>query len=169
MLPSFRVFILWLHLLGVIVWLGGLLFQLLVVAPTLKRLPSAADRLRFRLTLEIRFRSVLWPAVGLVLLTGLYNVMNVFYATALAGGSVSPAFVRLLSIKLLLVVLMLVLQGVQRLAVQPRTVALLAHLSAEDTALPAEILRLQRLSHLLSLLTVSAALVVLLLGLLLRG
>jgi hypothetical protein len=74
-----------------------------------------------------------------------------------------------LSLKLLLVLLMLILQGVQRLALQPRLVTLLAHLSAEAIALPVEVLRLQRLSHLCGLLTVSAALVVLLLGLLLRG
>ena len=169
MLFSFQMFILWLHLLGAVVWMGGLIFQLFVVAPTLKRISSAAGRLRFGLTLEARFRPVMWPAVGLVLLTGLYNVMNVLYAAALAGGSVPPAFVRLLSLKLLLVLLMLVLQGVQRFAVQARTIAALACLSSDATELPVEILRLQRLSHLLSLLTVCTAVVVLLLGLLLRG
>jgi putative copper resistance protein D len=165
---AFRVFILWLHLLGAVVWVGGLCFQLLVLVPVLNRFPVTAERLQFGLRLDIRFRAVMWPAVGLVLLTGLYNVMNVLYATALAGGSVPPAFVRLLSLKLLLVVLMLVLQGIQRFVLQPHTVVLLSRLSSEVPQLPDEFLRLQRLSHLLCLLTVSAAVAVLLLGLLLR-
>jgi len=166
---AFRVFILWLHLLGTVVWVGGLCFQLLVVAPLLSHSPVTAERLRFGLSLDIRFRSVMWPTVGLGLLTGLYNVMNVLYATTLAGGSVPPAFVRLLSIKLLLVVLMLVLQGIQRFGLHPRMVALLARLSSEFPQSPDELLRLQRLPRLLSLLTVSIAAVVMFLGLLLRG
>jgi putative copper export protein len=169
MLVSLRVLILWLHLLGAVVWIGGLLFQLLVIVPTLERAPITAERLRFGLSLEVRFRSVMWLAVGLVLLTGLYNVMHVLYTTTLAGSSVSPAFVRLLSIKLLLVVLMLLLQGVQRLVVQPRRVTFLSRLASTAAELPDPFLRLQRLSHLLGILTVSAAVVVMLLGLLLRG
>jgi len=169
MLVSFRVLILWLHLLGAVVWIGGLLFQVLVLGPTLQRAPITTEHLRFVLSLEVRFRYVLWPAVGLVLLTGLYNVMHVFYTAALTGNSVSPAFVRFLSLKLLLVVLMLLLQGVQRFAVQPRRIIFLSRHSAAATELPNEFLQLQRLSHLLSLLTVGAAVVVVLLGLLLRG
>jgi uncharacterized membrane protein len=165
---TFQVFILWLHLLGAIVWVGGLCFQLLVVAPLLSRSPMTAERLRFELSLDLRFRSVMWPAVGLVLLTGLYNVMNVLYATALPGSNVPPAFVRFLGFKLLLVVLLLVLQGIQRFALQARTVALLARLPSEQAVLPEALLKLRRLSHLLSLLTVSTAVVVILLGLLLR-
>jgi putative copper resistance protein D len=166
---AFRVFILWLHLLGAVVWIGGLCFQLLVVVPIPSHSPVSAERLRLGLSLDIRFRSVMWPAVGLVLLTGLYNVMNVLYATTLAGSSIPPAFARLLGLKLLLVALMLVLQGIQRFALQPRMVALLARLSSEVSQSPDELLRLQSLSNLLCLLTVLAAVVVLLLGLLLHG
>ena len=64
---------------------------------------------------------------------------------------------------------MLILQAVQRFAVHPRTVRLLTRRSAEATGPPGEFLKLQRLSRLLNLLTVSAAVVVILLGLLLRG
>ena len=169
MLLSFREFILWLHLLGVVVWVGGLVFQVLVVEGALKRASSVAW-FRLSMSLEARFRSVLWPAVGLVLLTGLYNVMNLLYATALTGGSVPSRFVHLLSIKLLLVVLMIGMQAVQRFALYPRTVAILARLAPDATAdLSSEFLKLRHLSHLLSFLTVSLAVVVMLLGLLLRG
>jgi uncharacterized membrane protein len=166
---SFQVFILWLHLLGVVVWIGGLCFQLLVIPPALSRLPSAVEQLRSHLRFEVRFRAVMWPAAGLVLLTGLYNVMNLLYATTLAGGRLPSAFVQRLSVKLLLVVLMLVLHAVQRFAVYPRLVTRLTQLPADTLALPGELVQLQRLSQLLSVLIVGIAVVVLLLGLLLRG
>jgi uncharacterized membrane protein len=166
---SFRLLILWLHLLGVVVWIGGLVFRLLVVLPALGRLRSQVEQVRLGLGLDVQFRTVMWPAAGLVLLTGLYNVINVLYATALAGGSVPAAFVRLLSLKLLLVALMLVLLGVERFAIHPRSVVLLTSLSAGVTELPDALRKLRRLSRLLRILVLLVALVVLLLGVLLRG
>jgi copper resistance protein D len=166
---SFQVFILWLHLLGVVVWIGGLCFQLLVVPAVLQHMPSAVEQLRSRLSFDIRFRSVMWSAVGLVLLTGLYNVMNLLYATTLAGGRLPSAFVQRLSIKLLLVVLMLLLHAVQRFVMHPRLVTGLTQLPADTRALPDNLLKLQRLSQLLSMLIVGIAVIVLLLGVLLRG
>jgi uncharacterized membrane protein len=166
---SFQVFILWLHLLGVVVWVGGLCFQLLVIPPVLSRQPSAVEQLRSRLSFDMRFRSVMWSAVGLVLLTGLYNVMNLLYATTLAGGRLPSAFVQRLSVKLLLVALMLLLHAVQRFAVHPRLVTGLTQLSADTFALPGELVKLQRLSQFLSVLIVGVAVIVLLLGVLLRG
>jgi uncharacterized membrane protein len=166
---SFQVFILWLHLLGAMVWIGGLCFQLLVVPAVLRHMPSAVEQLRSCLSFDMRFRSVMWPAVGLVLLTGLYNVMNLLYATTLAGGHLSSTFVQRLGIKLLLVVLMLLLHAVQRFAVHPCLVAGLIQLPADTLILPDNLLKLQRLSQLLSMLIMAVAVVVLLLGVLLRG
>jgi putative copper resistance protein D len=166
---SFGVFIVWLHLLGAVVWIGGLTFQVLVVVPALTRLTVTAEWLQLSLRLERQFRYVMWPAVGVVLLTGLYNVLNLLYAISFAGRSVPPTFVRFLGLKLVLVGLMLVLQGVQRLVLYPRTVALLIRLPAEATILPSEVVKLRRLSHLCQAVTVSLAVVVMLLGVMLRG
>lgn len=164
---SFPILILWLHLLGVVVWVGGLVFQLLVLAPIFKRGTASVEQLRFSMQLDIRFRYVMWPAVGLVLLTGLYNVMNVLYATTLAGAAPAPKFARLLGVKLLLATLMIALQAIQRFAVHPRLVALLRRQLAGSTDHPGTRLRLLRISHLLNIVTVSLAVGVMLLGLLL--
>lgn len=166
---SFPILILWLHLLGVVIWVGGLVFQLLVLAPTLKPVTASVAQLRFAIRLDIRFRYVMWPAVGLVLLTGLYNVMNVLLATSLAGATPASAFARLLGAKLLLVILMIALQAIQRFAVHPRLVTLLRHQLATSTDCRGERLNVLRYSYLLNLLTVSLALAAMLLGLLLRG
>jgi copper resistance protein D len=166
---SFRLFILWLHLLAAIVWIGGLLFHLLVVLPTLTRATSACERLRLGLSLEARFRSVMWPAVGVVLLTGLYNVMNVFYATAVAGGHVPSAFVQMLGLKLFLVALMIAVQSVQQFVIRPRRLALLGGIPADAMTLPQPLMKLQRVSQLLYILTVCLAAAVLWCAMLLRG
>ena len=61
--------ILWLHLLGVVVWIGGLTYQAHVLLPTARRGDPAffAESAR-------RARPVAWTALALVVLTGFYNV-----------------------------------------------------------------------------------------------
>jgi len=120
-----RALILWLHLLAAIIWLGGLVFQVLVVFPTLAWAAPMGERLRFALSLEARFRVILWPAVGLVLFTGLVNLMNVWYAAVVTAGSISPMFIPLLSVKLGLVIGMIAVQAVQQLLLYPKRVAAL--------------------------------------------
>jgi uncharacterized membrane protein len=166
---AFRVLILWLHLLAAVIWIGGLFFQLLVVRPTLHRATTIREQVRLGLSLEGRFRAVMWPAVGVVLLTGLYNVMNLLMATTQAGVSLPTAFVRILGIKLLLVGLMIGLQAVQQLVLRPRRIAGLQVVRPEATALPASLATLQRFSQVVHLLTVILAIAVVLLALLLRA
>jgi copper resistance protein D len=130
--------ILWFHLLAAMTWIGGLVFQVLVVFPTLAWAAPTGERLRFALSLEARFRVILWPAVGMVLFTGLVNLMNVWYATVVTAGSISPTFVSLLSVKLGLVVGMIAVQAVQQLLIYPRRVAALSSVAAgvQDMPLP---------------------------------
>lgn len=65
---SVRLLVLWLHLLGAIVWIGGLVYQTHVLLPAARRDPTAfAEATR-------RARPATWTAVALVVLTGLYNV-----------------------------------------------------------------------------------------------
>ena len=125
-----QALILWLHLLAAMIWIGGLVFQVLVVFPTLARTTPTGERLRFALSLEARFRVILWPAVGMVLFTGLVNLMNVWYATVVTAGSISPMFIPLLSVKLGLVVGMITVQAVQQLLIYPKRVAALGSMSA---------------------------------------
>ena len=60
---------LWLHLLGVVVWLGGVLYQAHILMPMARRGGAAtfADAAR-------RQRPLGWTALALVVLTGFYNV-----------------------------------------------------------------------------------------------
>ena len=130
-MPSLlRALILWLHLLAAITWIGSVVFLVLVVFPTLAQAAPTGERLRFALSLEARCRVIVWPAVGLVLFTGLVNLMNVWYVTVVTGGNISPTFVRLLSVKLGLVLGMIAVQAVQQLLIYPKRLAALRDISA---------------------------------------
>ena len=59
----------WLHLLGVVTWIGGLMYQAHVLAPAARR-----DGVVPLVALLRRARRVTWVAIALVVLTGLYNV-----------------------------------------------------------------------------------------------
>ena len=164
-----RALILWLHLLAVITWLGGLVFQVLVVFPALARATPTAERVRFVLNLEARFRVIVWPAVGIVLFTGLVNLMNVWYATVVTAGNISPTFVPVLSVKLSIVSGMIALQAVQQFLIQPRRVAALRGWPAGVPEMPLPLLKWQRLALLLYSALVGLAASVVFCAVLLRG
>ena len=60
---------LWIHVLGVVVWLGGVLYQAHVLLPMARRggVPTFAEAAR-------RQRPFAWTALALVVLTGFYHV-----------------------------------------------------------------------------------------------
>ena len=64
-----RLVVLYLHVVGAVVWIGGLAYQAHVLLPAARRGAVApfADAAR-------RARPVAWTAIGVVVLTGLYNV-----------------------------------------------------------------------------------------------
>jgi uncharacterized membrane protein len=71
----------WLHLLAVAVWIGGLAYQTHVLLPAARRCAPQSSLSNARdATLEVvadalrRGRRVTWVAICLVVLTGLYNV-----------------------------------------------------------------------------------------------
>jgi putative copper export protein len=66
---SLPLVVVWLHLLGVVVWIGGLVYQTHVLLPSARRggVAAFADAAR-------RARPATWTAVAVVVLTGFYNV-----------------------------------------------------------------------------------------------
>lgn len=64
------LFLMWLHLLAAVAWIGGMLFLSIVLVPVLKREPFASQKaLLFRTTAR-RFRVVVWGAIAVLLVTG---------------------------------------------------------------------------------------------------
>ncbi len=61
----------WIHVLAAVTWIGGMLFIALVLVPITRRLEDPALRTRLVRETGLRFRTVGWIALGLLVLTGL--------------------------------------------------------------------------------------------------
>jgi copper resistance protein D len=98
-----------LHVLAAIVWIGGMLFIALVLVPVVRRL-EPLERARLVQAIGLRFRTVGWIALVLLLLSGL---LNLWLRPYLLG-------VPLFHIKLGVVVLALALSVVHDFVLGPR-------------------------------------------------
>lgn len=101
----------WLHLLGVVTWIGGLLYQAHVLGPVARRDGGAplVELLR-------RARWVTWVAIALVVLTGFYNVTRIGpLDRALQSGAAL-----LLALKFMLVLAAVAVAGQRDFAQVPR-------------------------------------------------
>jgi putative copper export protein len=63
----------WIHIIAATIWVGGMLFLVLVVVPWLRRGDPASAGKMLRET-GARFRNVGWVCFGLLLLTGTFNL-----------------------------------------------------------------------------------------------
>jgi uncharacterized membrane protein len=68
------LFVLWLHVLAAITWIGGMLFIALILVPVTRRLEDQTLRARLVRETGLRFRTVGWIALGVLVVTGLLNL-----------------------------------------------------------------------------------------------
>lgn len=73
MLRALYLFSVWAHILAATIWIGGMLFLVLVVVPWL-RSGKRADAGAFLRDTGQRFRTVGWACFGVVLVTGTFNL-----------------------------------------------------------------------------------------------
>jgi uncharacterized membrane protein len=71
----------WIHLMAGIVGLGGMGFILLILMPSLGVLGPEQREALFK-AVSTRFRWVSWSAMGLLVITGLYNVRQYYWEMA---------------------------------------------------------------------------------------
>ena len=71
---NLSLFLRWLHVLAAITWIGGMLFLALVLVPVTQRLEDRALRARLFHAVGVRFRTVGWIALGVLVATGLGNL-----------------------------------------------------------------------------------------------
>jgi copper transport protein len=106
----------WLHLTSAALWVGGLFYLALVLAPGLRSADSE-ERTRILGVLVPRFSTLAIAAVAVLVLTGAYatwtNVPGVSAARATPYG-------RVLAVKLLLLIPMLAVAAVNLLSLRPR-------------------------------------------------
>lgn len=100
----------WLHVLGVVVWVGGMFFAYVVLRPAAVDVLEAPQRLRLWSAVLGRFFNWVWAAVALILGTG-------FHMTSVLGGFAAPLHARTM---LILGVIMTLIFGHVVLALYPR-------------------------------------------------
>lgn len=112
----------WFHLIALSLWIGSILFFLFVFAPAVHALPAASA-----VSLLNRGRHALqalaWPAIVVLLLTG---IANVAYTARAAAFSFESAYSMVLALKLLLFLAMVFHQSMQTLKYGPRIESLTA-------------------------------------------
>ena len=101
------IFIHFLHLSAAITWVGGQLFLALVLAPTLRKNLSLKERLPVSLAVAHRFKRFSHGALGVLLLTGLWQVRYIFMSSV--GSFSATAYGQLFFLKMGFLVLSLVL------------------------------------------------------------
>ena len=63
-----------LHILAVIVWVGGMFFAYVVLRPAAVEILQPPERLRLWNNVFSRFFNWVWGAIGIILVTGLYMI-----------------------------------------------------------------------------------------------
>lgn len=112
-----------LHVLAAMLWLGGMFFLGVVGAPALRAIEQPALRQRLFQQLGVRFRSVGWIAIVVLILTGLVNLHyrgwlhwdGVFASAAFWRTGVGTA----LAIKLASATVMIIVSAIHDFALGP--------------------------------------------------
>jgi uncharacterized membrane protein len=120
------------HLVALALWLGGIVFFLIVFAPAVHKLEPAIGIQALnqgRIVLE----AVSWVAIGLLMITGMVNLILHDQAT---GAPLSEFYTIVLSVKLFFFFAMLVHHCLQVFKYAPKIAFLTAQTSAEVSYWP---------------------------------
>ena len=131
-MTSWHTLSLLLHLVALALWLGGIVFFLIVFAPAVHELePGIGIQAlnRGRIALE----AVSWAGIGLLLITGMANLLLRNQATGVPQGEF---YMIVLSVKLLLFFAMLVHHCLQVFKYAPQIASLTAQTSAGISSWP---------------------------------
>lgn len=161
---TFKLAVLWPHILSIVAWIGSWLFLLILWLASKGDIRSVeALQLTQRLTRSARF--VASRGLELLILTGIFN-----FLIRMVQGGFYPGYHRILGMKLILVVAAIAIQLVEG-RVSRRREALLAKAGEGFKPSPPELLdpflALLRRSALLAVVNLAIGLFVILLGLLL--
>lgn len=118
----------WLHLLGVVTWIGGLVFNLIVLTPSLGAVELKPRAVLLRRVLR-KFLHTVWGSLFVIIATGLYRVLFVNQMTTL-GLFLNTFYGNLLIAKILLVTVMILIAAYVTLVLYP---PLTTHLSQHET------------------------------------
>jgi putative copper export protein len=151
----------YLHILAAATWVGGILFLVAVIVPSLRKLDRTAAEPMLRATV-FRFRAVGWVAFGVLLLTGLYNlhVRGIGWAELTDPAYRATASGKALLVKLGSFAILVVLQGIHDFSIGPRALAAMEHHTAEAPRLRKQAGMIGRINGVITLVIVLCAVIV---------
>jgi|GEM_PF-506360 len=113
----------WLHLLGIVAWVGGLFFSILVMNPALG-VVSPPERGKFMGAFMRRWMPLVWGAVALTGITGILEARGGIGLAALF--SFSSLYTNLLLLKIALVTVMIIVGAITSFVLGPRLMSMAA-------------------------------------------
>ncbi|MCC7105335.1 MAG: DUF4149 domain-containing protein [Chloroflexi bacterium] len=158
----------YIHIVSAMVWVGGMFFVALIAVPVARQLPPN-ERGALLSALGVKFRTVGWVAIVLLVVTGITNASfrGVTLESIGSGQVFLSSFGRLLAAKVVLVAVMIVISAIHDFVIGPASTR--ATERASEATL-GEVERLRRQASWLARLNGLLALVVVGLGVLLvRG
>lgn len=156
----FSLFVLWIHVIAAVTWVGGNLILAMVIVPHFRQSLPPVQRIKLLTQIGKRFEPVVWGCIGVLFFTG---IVNIFFSIDITSASpISDAFMRTLLIKIGLFFVLVILTVLHSMIFAPRLAAAIADLDPTIEELPPEIKPLRsQLSIVSSLMGVVSLLILL--------
>lgn len=155
----------WLHVIAAVVWIGGNLTMAMVIVPYFKRSVSPVERIKTLTQIGKGFEPIVWGCVLVLIFSGIYNI---FGSIDLGDSESLSPFMRTLSIKLILVLILIILTGIHSFIMGPRIAQAVETLAPDAEQLPEEIDKMRSHMAIVSSLIGVVSLLVLLAAVALR-
>lgn len=133
---------LWLHTLAAVAWIGGMIFNLFVLRPSMGAI-DPDQRIKLAVKVLNRFLTIVWISVGALILTGILIISSKpSYLKALFG---SP-YGNILLFKLAVVLVMVLIVTVIRYVLLPRLESMIAGSSPDVSRVMGQMLNLVKIN-----------------------
>jgi uncharacterized membrane protein len=168
------IFILWLHVVAGVVWIGGMIFTLMSLFPYLGvgatgRSPLVIEQLRLFQNAQTRFHFLAARAAEIIVLTGIFNILMRGYYSQF---TFSSRYMGILTLKILLLSVMITIRIINSRAVVSKIGDYLSNLPPAKQftdQVPESIIQLQKKSKLSLMINTILGLVAVFLALMLRS
>ena len=162
----FSLFVLWIHVIAAVVWVGGNLILAMVIVPHFRQSLPPVERIKLLMQIGKRFEPVVWGCIGVLFFTG---IVNIFFSVDITSPSpISDAFMRTLLIKIGLFFVLIILTVLHSMIFAPRLAAAIEDLDPTLEELPPEIKPLRSQMSVVSSLMGVVSLLILLAAVALR-
>lgn len=160
------LFVLWLHVIAAVVWIGGNLILAMVIVPYFRQNLPPVQRIQLLTQIGKRFEPIVWGCVGVLFFTGIVNISTAIDITS--PSEVLSAYMRTLFIKLMLFITLVILTALHGSVLAPRLSASIEKLDPTLEELPPEIKPLRTQMSIVSSLMGIVSLLILLAAVALR-